>query len=123
MAEEAKKPTGVKFDGNKVAYHLLPVDALDEISRVLTFGAKKYGERNWEKGIAYSRLYRALLHHILAWWSGEKVDPESGFSHLAHAACCVIFLLSFTLRESNQLDDRPNNTDLIRDVYEEEKSK
>ncbi len=112
---------GVKYDSNKVAYHLLPVDALDEVARVFTFGAKKYGERNWEKGLAYSRLYRAAFHHMIAWWSGEKVDAESGMHPLAHAICCAMFILAMEKRGRYKFfDDRPTNADVVRDKYEEE---
>lgn len=115
-----EKPEGLKFDDNKVSYHLIPVDALDEVSRVLTFGARKYGERNWEKGIRYARLYRALLHHVWAWWCGETHDPESGLHPLAHAVCCALFLLSFERRgvAASGIDDRPRNTSPLRDKYD-----
>ena len=106
---------GLQFDSDKVAYHLLPVDALDQVARVLTFGARKYGDRNWEKGIKFSRLFRAVLHHIWAWWSGEEVDPESGLHPLAHAACTVLFLLALVLRQKRDFDDRPNGLPLLVD--------
>jgi hypothetical protein len=74
------------------------------LARVLTFGAKKYAAHNWRKGIVYSRLFDALQRHLWAWWSGEEIDPESGESHLDHAACCLMFLRELSLRP--ELDDR-----------------
>lgn len=97
---------GKKFDQDKVRYDLLPIDALEEISKVLTFGAKKYSDRNWEKGMDYSRLYRGALGHIWYWWRKNDLDPETGLSHLAHAGCCVLFLLSYMLRKTPN-DNRP----------------
>jgi hypothetical protein len=41
-----------------------------------------------------------------AYWKGEDNDPETGLSHLAHAMCCVMFLLSYHLRKVGT-DDRP----------------
>jgi hypothetical protein len=32
------------------------------------------------------------MRHLVAYQSGEEIDPESGKSHLAHAQCCLIFL-------------------------------
>lgn len=64
--------------------------------RVLEFGAKKYAVDNWKKVPDAENRYReALLRHVVAYASGEEVDPETGESHLAHAACCVLFLLWF----------------------------
>lgn len=97
---------GNKFDGEKVRLHLLPTEAIEEVGKVLTFGAMKYGERNWEKGLAWSRCFGAALRHLFAWWRGESLDPETGLSHMAHAACCVLFLLSYEMR-STGTDDRP----------------
>ena len=99
------EPTGRKDDDNKLPWHLLPPDALEEILRVLQFGAVKYEPRNWEKGMAYSRLFSALMRHCWAWFRGERLDPETKLHHLAHAACCVLFLLTYELRSIGK-DDR-----------------
>jgi Domain of unknown function (DUF5664) len=95
-----------KFDQNKLPYHLIPVDSLKEFVKVLAFGAAKYNERNWEQGCEWHRLYAAAQRHLNAWWAKENRDQESGLSHLAHALCCVIFLLTYELRKIG-VDDRP----------------
>lgn len=103
------EPEGTKHDKDKTRYDLLPPEALEAIAQVLTFGAKKYGDRNWEKGIEKGRLIRAALSHTLKWWSAvlskdeaARLDDETGLSHLAHAACCVIFLLTYEIRERDE---------------------
>ncbi len=85
---------GVKYDSGKPMPRLLPPSALLAIARVLTFGAKKYSPDNWKhvKG-AKERYLDAMMRHILAYNSGEINDPESGENHLAHAGCCLMFLL------------------------------
>lgn len=99
---------GQKFDSGKLRWALLPVDAVTEVVKVLMFGAGKYGDRNWEQGINYDRLYDAAKRHLEAWWAGEDVDPETGISHLAHCGCCVLFLLAFRLRGKDKtFDNRP----------------
>lgn len=97
---------GRKDDRGKDPWNLLPWDAVRAAVQVMAFGARKYGDRNWERGMAYSRLYSAAMRHMIAWWEGEKADPETGYSHLSHAACCILFLLAFELRGIGS-DDRP----------------
>jgi len=97
---------GRKDDTGKLPYHLLAPELLEETARVLQFGTIKYSERNWESGMAWSRPFAALMRHMWAWWRGEATDPETGFSHLAHAACCIMFLLAYEKRKAG-LDDRP----------------
>ncbi|MCE2973020.1 MAG: DUF5664 domain-containing protein [Sediminibacterium sp.] len=97
---------GVKFDSDKFYRpELITPEFIFELSGVLAYGAKKYEDRNWEKGMKWSRPFGALMRHLWAWWRGEDKDPETGFSHLAHAACNVMFLLTFQLRGSGT-DDR-----------------
>lgn len=97
---------GFKADEHKPRWALLPQDALEGVVDVLTYGAGKYGDRNWEKGMAYSRPFSALMRHVWAWWGGETHDRETGLSHLAHAICCLMFLLSYEMRKNGK-DDRP----------------
>ena len=79
MTEDARKD-----DGGKLRYDLIPPEALEELARVYTVGAERYGERNWERGITWGRLFAALMRHLWAWWRGEMRDPEDGLPHLAH---------------------------------------
>ena len=100
------KTEGVKFDSGKLRMDLLPPDALEALGRILTDGAEKYGCRNWEKGMAWSRPYAALQRHLLAWWGGQDTDPESGHPHLWHVLTNAVFLTSYQIREIGE-DDRP----------------
>lgn len=99
-------PSGaVKADGGKARMDLLPQPALEGTAEVLAFGASKYADHNWRKGFAWSRIYGAALRHLTAWAEGEDLDPESGLSHLDHAACCVMFLQTY-VRTGTGTDDR-----------------
>ena len=89
---------GVKFDQDKPQWTLLPFKALDEVVKVLTIGARKYAPDNWKKvPNARQRYIDAAFRHMSAYASGEKFDAETGKSHLAHAVCCLLFLLAFDL--------------------------
>lgn len=96
---------GVKFDGDKLRYDLIPPELLHETALVLTYGAVKYAPRNWEKGMKWGRCFGALMRHMWAWWRGQDRDPETGFSHLSHAACCIAFLIAYEHRCIGE-DDR-----------------
>ena len=102
-----KMPTGtaLKFDDGKLPLHLLSTEAMNQTAAVLAFGADKYAEHNWRKGFVWSRPLAAAMRHITAFNAGEDKDPESGLSHLAHAACCIMFLLEFE-KTHKELDDR-----------------
>lgn len=97
---------GVKLDSGKLPYDLLPPELLSAVSDVLRFGATKYAPRNWEKGMAWGRVFAALMRHMWAWWGGENTDKETGLSHLAHAGCCIAFLIAYEQRKVGN-DDRP----------------
>lgn len=86
--------SGLKFDEHKPRWSLLPKGTVVQIVKVLEFGAAKYKENNWQhvEG-GRQRYYDAMMRHMEAWWNGEKTDPESGHSHLAHAGCCLLFMM------------------------------
>ena len=86
---------GMKFDGGKRDFTLLPWGGVEEIVKVLEFGAAKYSRDNWkhvEDG--QHRYTKAAFRHLIAYDKGEINDPESGLPHLAHVGCCILFLLA-----------------------------
>lgn len=92
---------GRKYDGGKLEYGLLPPLALEEVVRVLTFGAEKYERGNWKYVKDSKRRYfDALQRHLWAWKQGEQNDVESGMNHLAHAMCCLMFLYEHDVKYS-----------------------
>lgn len=102
---------GTKYDDGKLPLDLWSPDALFATAEVLAFGAYKYQPYNWAKGIKYSRVFSALLRHLWAFWRGEKLDKETKLHHLAHAMCCLMFLLHYEMnrRKYRPFDDRPLN--------------
>ena len=84
---------GLKFDDEKIRMDLIPVEVLEELGKVLTYGIKKgYGEDSWKK-VEPHRYVAALLRHFTAWKKGEAYDPESNLKHLSHLLCNAAFLL------------------------------
>lgn len=96
---------GVKHDSDKAQINIIDPAFIDEMGKVFSFGANKYARGNYRKGMEWSRLTDAAMRHILAFQSGEDMDPESGLLHLAHAGSCLSMLTDFYV---NQLgtDDR-----------------
>lgn len=84
---------------------LIAVEFIQGIATVLAFGAIKYDAGNWAKGMDWSRPIDALDRHWTAWKGGEKFDPETGYSHLWHAGCCLMFLVAYEARGIGR-DDR-----------------
>lgn len=83
----------MKHDAGKARWDLLPMGATAAVVDVLTYGARKYAPDNWRfVPDARTRYYAAAMRHLVAWWRGERRDSESGLPHLAHAACCLLFL-------------------------------
>lgn len=84
---------GIKYDGSKPDYSLIPPYALEEFVKVLTFGKNKYARDNWKHlEDAHNRYFAAAQRHIWALKRGETHDPESGLHHAAHAIACLMFL-------------------------------
>lgn len=99
------EPTGIKNDQDKPDMSLLSNIALIEIAKVMTFGKRKYSANNWRGGFLWTRPLAAAARHLFAYIGGENKDPETGISHLAHACCCLFFVLEFEVTKP-ELDDR-----------------
>ncbi len=102
---EEVKGEAVKFDGEKSRYDLIPGDSLEWLAKVYTFGASKYDDENWRKGMSWKRIFSAIMRHSWAWFRGEDLDPESGLPHLAHAAWGYFTLMHYMTTQKNY-DDR-----------------
>ncbi len=89
--------------GKKVRPELLPPKATEEVMKVFTFGAEKYGDFNWRKGLEFSRLWGAAQRHLMGFWQGQDLDKESGLPHVAHAIANLMMLLEM----GSEWDNRP----------------
>lgn len=96
---------GKRDDVGKSRMDLIPMDALYELGEIYQFGAEKYADRNWEKGMKWSRMIGPLLRHIAAFMCGIERDPESKQLHSAHMAWNALGLLTYELRGIGE-DDR-----------------
>lgn len=97
---------GPKYDGGKPDWTLLPMFAIEEVVKVLDFGASKYYRGSWRKVPEAKRRYiaAAYRHFMDYYFRGIVNDEESGMHHLAHAACCVLFVLQIDLRGPDDVE-------------------
>lgn len=90
---------GRKDDQGKDRWDLVPMGPMRDVVRVLMFGAQRYGDDNWHMVVSkpdgVRRYFSAVQRHLVAWWEGERLDPDSGMPHLAHAICGLLFLSWF----------------------------
>lgn len=89
---------GAKFDAGKIRMDLVPMDAVMAEAAVYTYGAIKYDDWNWARGLRKGRVMAALLRHAGAYMLGEERDPESGLPHTWHMRCCTGMLVAGELR-------------------------
>lgn len=92
--------------GQKLArYDLIPARPLELLAEHYGRGARKYADRNWERGYSWSLSFGALMRHAWAFWRGEDIDEETGSPHLVAVAWHAFALLEFFERHK-QFDDR-----------------
>lgn len=85
----------LKYDQDKPRWDLLPIEPIEEVVKALTYGANKYADNNWKTVEPFvERYYAAMMRHIVEWRKGNLIDAESGLSHLTHAMCCMLFLMT-----------------------------
>ena len=110
--------------GKKIRPELLPFKAAEKVMEVFTFGAEKYGDFNWRKGLEFSRLWGAAQRHQMAFWQGQDLDEESGLPHIAHAIANLMMLMEmgcewddrpYKGEEDNERNESNNNSDCSND--------
>jgi hypothetical protein len=86
---------------------VVPAEVLMELGLAMMEGARKYGRHNYRiAGVRASVYYDAALRHLMAWWEGEDIDPDSGLPHLVKAMACLCVIRDSVVN-GNWVDDRP----------------
>lgn len=75
---------------NKGAYELVSPFALERIAVWYELGARKYADRNWEKGIPFGRLIQSAIRHMIRWMKGDRSED-----HLAAVCWNVMAMIHF----------------------------
>ena len=107
---------GTRDNAGKPRWSLVDFDALEPMVRVLEFGAQKYGDNNWKKGLKTTEICESLLRHIIAYLNCENNDSESKLPHIGHILCNAMFLSYMTQfrpdcdTRHSDINKQPNTT-------------
>lgn len=111
-----------KADAGKDRWELLPINQIQKVVKVLTDGAAKYGDNGWRSvDNPQERFYAAMMRHLYAWRTGDKIDKESGFNHMIHVICNAIFLAEFDESSENAFSKLLDMNLPIKAVDEDDK--
>lgn len=98
-----KDSVGIK----KAPLSTLSAPVIAEVGVAMLEGARKYGRHNYrEAGVKASVYYDATLRHLMDWWEGTDIDPDSGLNHVTKALASLMVLRDSMLY-GNWQDDRP----------------
>ena len=97
--------SALRYNSGKLQWSLVDFDALEDMVKVLEFGAKKYSADDWKKGLNTNEITESMMRHLFAYLRGEDIDPESGLPHTGHIMCNAMFL-SYMQKFAKKFDSR-----------------
>lgn len=101
----------------KVPVSTVPANVIQEIGLAMLEGALKYGRHNYRvTGVRASVYYDAAMGHMMSWWEGEDLDPDSGLSHITKALASLTVLRDAMAR-GMLTDDRPPEGGRAADIH------
>ena len=113
MSNESKK-----YDEGKLRWDLLPLKEIEDIVKIYTFGAEKYGDNTWQnlKG-GYNRYKAAMFRHLMEFEKGNVYDDESGMNHLAHMCWNAIAMLHLSkLSIKEKFESHPSEIEKLNEL-------
>lgn len=105
----SSKPTNPKdaIGIRKAPLSVVPMGVVAELGVAMLEGASKYGRHNYRGvGVRASVYFDATMRHLISWWEGEDIDPDSGMSHITKAIASLTVLRDAMLH-GKCTDDRP----------------
>lgn len=98
-----KDAVGIK----KVPMSCVSSPVVMEMALGMMEGARKYGRHNYRvAGVRASVYYDAAMRHLMDWYEGTDIDPDSGLSHISKAMSALHVLRDAMLNDM-WTDDRP----------------
>lgn len=91
----------------------IPWTVLLELGVAMLEGARKYGRHNYRAAPVRASVYldAAVAGHIIPWWEGENLDPDTNLSHITKAIASLTVLRDAMI-QGTWIDDRPPHTDM-----------
>lgn len=109
MLDRAVKATNPKdaVGVRKAPMSAVPANVMAEVGLAMLEGACKYGRHNYrEAGVRGSVYYDGVMRHIMDWWEGQDIDPDSGMNHITKAITSLVVLRD-AMHQGKWTDDRP----------------
>ena len=98
---------GLRFNEGKLRYDLIPPEIMDALAAHYSAGARKYADRNWERGMSWCKCFASMMRHSWAWMRGEDIDAETGSHHMVAVMWNAAAIYTYSARKIGQ-DDRPS---------------
>lgn len=104
---EESSSKSMRFNKDKLRFDLIPPEADKMLAEILTMGARKYSDRNWEKGSfkLVEDIIGSLKRHLNDWELGVDNDEDSGQNHTKHILWNAMALAVYVERGLG-VDDR-----------------
>jgi len=85
--------SGSKRESNegRGRFDLLPYEAIEALAKWYEAGAKKYGDRNWEKGISVKDCINRMIRHAIK--AGNGWEDEDHLSAVMWNAATAITMI------------------------------
>lgn len=80
-----------RFNKGKIQWSLVHFKSIEELPKVLEFGAKKYSRDNWKKGLDLNEILDSMQRHLSSLIDGQEFDEESKLHHIGHIMCNCMF--------------------------------
>lgn len=91
----------------KAPLSVVPMGVVAEVGVAMLEGAAKYGRHNYRATpIRASVYFDATQRHLIDWWEGVNIDPDSGMSHITKAIASLTVLRDAQM-QGMCIDDRP----------------
>ena len=113
------KPTNPKdsIGIRKAPMSTVSAAVMAEIGVAMLEGAAKYGRHNYrEAGVRGSVYYDATMRHLMAWWEGEDIDPDSGMSHITKAITSLVVYRDAMIQGMAEDDRPPKSADFYKEL-------
>ena len=109
MTEYKSSKSGAVREGIGVPYtRHIPLEAIAAAAASFEYGASKYSDRNWEKGLPWQQMIDSLKRHIEDFERGRDYDDGVGGSGLPQVCmimACAMMLTTSVVRGIGE-DDR-----------------
>lgn len=119
VVPEATAAPGVKPSNPKdlVGVRKAPMSTVSavvmaEVGVAMLEGAAKYGRHNYRAvGVRSSVYYDGTMRHLMAWWEGQDLDPDSGMSHITKAITSLVVLRDAMIQGKCEDDRAPRSAE------------